>query len=152
MSRKSKLQRELWLMGLFKVPMIFYCRPRVDDISDDSVRIRIKSRRRTRNHLNSVYIGVFTVGADIAGGILAFDKVRYRNLKASILFKSLSAQYYKRAESDVIFECREGLLIDQMIDKSLETKERQNQKVSIDVFSNNEKVAEMVIELSLKVK
>ena len=71
---KSNL--ELYLFSFFKVPMLFYCRPRIVALDDEKVEIRLPLRRRTKNHLNSMYFGALAVGADVAGGFIAFDQQR----------------------------------------------------------------------------
>ena len=152
MNKIRKAQRDVMMLGLFKIPMLLFCRPRVEHIDDHVVRIRIPLKRRTRNHLKSMYIAVFSIGADIAAGILAFDKLRGTERKASVIFKSFKAMYHKRAMDDVIFSSESGPLIDQMIEQCIETGVRQNQLIPIKAYCDNELVAEMEIELSIKIK
>ena len=68
----NKMRWLLFLLGFVKIPMIRYTKPKLLMINDDDVRVKIKLRRRTKNHLNSMYFGALSVGADIAGGIQVF--------------------------------------------------------------------------------
>ncbi|GAM75988.1 hypothetical protein JCM19241_286 [Vibrio ishigakensis] len=45
-------------------------------IDEARVEVKIPLRRRTKNHLNSMYMGALVVGADVAGGFLAAMKAQ----------------------------------------------------------------------------
>ena len=68
----GKMRWLLFLLGFVRIPMIAYVRPKLLSIDENSVRVRIRLRRKTKNHLNSMYFGALAVGADIAGGIQVF--------------------------------------------------------------------------------
>ena len=78
-----------------------------------------------------MYIGALTVGADIAGGMIAIYKIRKSGRKARFLFKSMKADYRKRAEGHVHFSCEDGDAIDDLCAKAAETGLRQNMPVTI---------------------
>lgn len=151
-----KSQQELWLFGLFKIPLIFYCRPKIVAINAEEVIVKIPLRRRTRNHLGSMYFGALAVGADVAGGFLAFAMARAQNLKMSLAFGSFRADFLKRPESDVYFQCISGPLVQEMFNASKATGERQNQMVSINAYTIEKcekiEVAVFQLELSIKLK
>jgi hypothetical protein len=44
-------------LGWWKIPLIALVRPQVVEMGDDRCVIRIPLRRRTRNHLGSMYFG-----------------------------------------------------------------------------------------------
>jgi acyl-coenzyme A thioesterase PaaI-like protein len=149
----SRLRWMLRLMGWFKIPMIAYVCPRLISIDDETVEVKIRLRRRTRNHLNSMYFGALSVGADIAAGIYAFYFAEQMKSKVSFAFKSMQADFLKRAESDIIFVCSEGMLIREALEKSKSTGERINQPVNVLAKDkNNEVVATFVMTVSVKVK
>ena len=50
-SQKCKMTMFIRYFGFTKVPMIFYCRPKVLSISEESVTVRIRLRRKTKNQL-----------------------------------------------------------------------------------------------------
>ena len=150
---KSNL--ELYLFSFFKVPMLFYCRPRIIALNDEKVEIKLPLRRRTKNHLNSMYFGALAVGADVAGGFIAFDQINKSGEKISLVFKDFKADFLKRPEAAVHFLCEDGLLISKMIEETLSTKERVSNTVRINAFCpsiSDEIVAEFSLGLSLKVK
>lgn len=148
-----RLQWMLLLMGWFKIPMIGYVKPKLVFIDDDTVKVKIRLRRRTKNHLNSMYFGALSVGADIAAGIYAFYFAEQMKTKVSFAFKSMKAEFLKRAESDVVFVCSEGKLIQAAMKQSHTSKERINQPVTVLAYDQqNEVVATFVMTVSVKVK
>ena len=75
MSDKVKATLFLRYFGLTKIPLVLFVRPSVLHINDESAIIRIPFRRRTKNHLGSMYFGAMSIGVDLAGGILAIKKI-----------------------------------------------------------------------------
>ncbi len=148
-----KMQWMTFLLGFVKIPLIGFVRPRLIELSDEKVTVKIKFRRRTKNHLNSMYFGALAVGADVTGGIHAFYFAEKMNKKVSFAFKSMHAEFVKRAETDVIFECNEGAKIESIIAESFEKQIRINQLVRVEAKNlSNEIVATFDMEISVKVK
>jgi acyl-coenzyme A thioesterase PaaI-like protein len=150
--RKANLM--LSLFGMFKVPLIWYCRPKILEMDEQKVIVKIPLKRRTKNHLNSMYFGTLAVGADVAGGFLAIAKAEQHGKKVSLAFKAVEGQFLKRPEADVIFSCTDGKLIDQMLEQTMQSGERVNQAVTINAtcpsISGDEIVAKFSLTLSLK--
>jgi acyl-coenzyme A thioesterase PaaI-like protein len=141
----------LRLMGWFKIPMIAYVAPRLEELDERSVVVRIKLRRRTKNHLNSMYFGALAVGADIAAGIHAFYFAEQYGGKVSFAFKSVNAQFLKRATSHINFVSNDGEIVRQAIDESQKTGERVNSLVRVEAINTEkEVVATFDMEISVK--
>ncbi|MDI1352926.1 MAG: hypothetical protein PSV35_09225 [bacterium] len=145
----------LWYFGHFKVAMIGYLKPRIIKLTDSDIIICLPLRRRSRNHLNSMYFGALAVGADLAGGLHGFYHGDKAQCNLSLAFKSFQAQFVRRPESDVYFVCNEGEQVKEMIMESQKTGERKNKQLVIKAYTNYlttpEEVAHFVLELSLKV-
>lgn len=147
------MQRKLWLLGFFKIPMLFFCRPRIIVLNEQCAKVRIRLKRRSKNHLGSMYFGALSVGADVAGGILAFYFAECYGLKISFAFKSFEAQFLQRAESDIVFVCNEGDKIKQMVEEAKLKGERINRFVEVLGQDKTQTiVARFQLELSVKVK
>lgn len=144
------------LFAFTKVPLIWFCRPSIIHIDDNCIKVRIPLKRRNKNHLNSMYFGALAVGADLSGAFLAFHKVEKLGKKVSLAFKSVEGEFLKRPESDVIFTCTDGELIDSMLQESLQSGERINQLVTIVATCpkrhEDEPMAVFKLTLSVKVK
>ena len=147
----GKMRLILLLLGLFKIPMIGFVRPRIMEMDDQKVKIRIRLRRRTRNHLGSMYFGALAVGADLAGAI---HSVYFTGGKGmSMSFKSMHAEFLKRADGDVFFESKGGVIIREMIEESRDTGERLNRMVEVSAKNiKGELVAHFKMEISIKMK
>jgi len=154
LSPLQKANLYLSLFGFFKVPFIWLCRPKILKLDDKEVEVKIPLKRRTKNHLNSMYFGVLAVGADVAGGFLAMNKAEQQGEKISLAFKGVKGEFFKRPEADVHFKCVDGGVIDHMLESTLETGERINQDVTIIAtcpsLHGEEAMAEFSLTLSIK--
>jgi hypothetical protein len=102
-----------------------------------------------------MYIGVFTVGADLTGGLLTLSSIRKRKRKVVLIFKDFHADFLKRAEDDVHFVCEDGIAIQNLVRDAEETGERQNLSVQIVATVpkiSDEPVAKFILTLSIKKK
>tara|TARA_B100001146_G_C15866778_1_gene300086 strand:- start:28 stop:510 length:483 start_codon:yes stop_codon:yes gene_type:complete len=144
---------QIWLFGFTRIPLIFFCRPKVIHISEHALEVKIKLNRKTRNHLNSMYFGVLSVGADITGGFLAMKKIQAKKSNISLIFKDFHANFLKRAEGDVHFKCDEGALIKELVKKAEETGKRVSMPIHIIATVPSlslDPIANFVLTLSLK--
>jgi len=149
----KKMRRLLWLMGMFKIPMIAFVRPKLMLLDENKSQVRIKLKRRTKNHLKSMYFGSLAVGADIAAGLHAFYFAEESGVKVSFAFKAVKAEFLKRATSDVYFNSDEGQLVKNAFDEAMSTKERVNKWIKVEAKNtDNEIVAIFEMEISVKVK
>ena len=152
----SKITKLTWLVRLFgftKVAMIYYCRPKVIHVDDDSLEIKIPLKRRTKNHINSMYFGALAVGADVTGGFLAMPPIQKSKRKIVLLFKDFNAKFLRRAEADVHFICKDGKAVSDLVNKAIETGERQNYTLKIKATTpkiSDDVVAEFELTLSIK--
>ncbi|WP_104399815.1 DUF4442 domain-containing protein [Vibrio penaeicida] len=140
--------------GFFKVPLIWLCRPKILVLNEKTVEVRIPLKKRTKNHLNSMYFGALAIGADVAGGFMAMGKAQERGGKVSLAFKGVKGEFLKRPEGDVHFLCHDGNLIDEMLDETFQTGKRVNKSVTITAICPTLHAEEpmAVFELVLSVK
>ncbi len=142
--------------GLRKVPMLFFVAPSVVERTPERTVIKIPLRRRTKNHLGSMYFGVLAAGADLAAGFVAMEAIRKSGEPVSLIFKDMKAEFLKRAEGDTHFVCEEGVLVRDLVTKAIETGERVEMPVPIVAICpkklGDEPVARFVLTLSLKRK
>lgn len=149
----KKMQRLMWLMGVVQIPMIAFAKPRLKQLDDDKAVVRIRLRRRTRNHLKSMYFGALAVGADVAAGIHAYYFAKKSGDNISFAFKSVNGQFLQRATTDVSFESVDGKLVESAFLEAKKTKERVNQMVMVNAYNTQrEIVATFEMEISVKVK
>jgi acyl-coenzyme A thioesterase PaaI-like protein len=141
-----------WI-GLTKIPLLFYIGVSVAKISPERMVVRIPLRRRTRNHLGSMYFGVLCAGADCAAGAFAMYLIKQQPENISLIFKDFEAVFLKRAEGDVDFCCSQGTEIAELVTlaaASGERVERQFEVVATVPSLSDEPVARFKLTLSLK--
>jgi acyl-coenzyme A thioesterase PaaI-like protein len=144
----------LKLFGLTQVRLIAWTAARVVSMDHHRCVVRIPLRRRTRNHLKSMYFGVLCVGADVAGGLMAFALIKQRRADVSFVFKDIQGDFHKRAEADTLFTCSDGEIITRAVDETLATGERVNCPVTVVATCpetlGDEPVATFRLTLSMK--
>lgn len=149
----KNMKWKLFLLGFLKIPLINFCRPRLIKMDDTTVEVKIKLRRRTKNHLKSMYFGALAVGADVAAGIHAFYFAEKSGRKVSFAFKGVKAEFLMRAESDITFVSVEGELVQKAFDSSAASGERVNQPINVIAYNDKkEAVATFEMIVSVKVK
>jgi acyl-coenzyme A thioesterase PaaI-like protein len=139
-----------------KIPMFLWLGPRVLELDDEGCAIEIPFGWRSRNHLNSMYVGALCAGADLASGLNAARLIQGRFPKVRLVFADMRCEFMKRADGDVVFRSREGRRIAEAVRKADETGERVT--LPIEVIATvpkkygDEPVARFTMGLSLKRK
>ena len=148
-SEKTKATLLLRLFGQLKIPLISYVRPSVVAIDEKKIVVKVPLRRRTKNHLKSMYFGTHCTG-----GLLAMKFIEARPERISLVFKDFKAEFLKRAEDDTFFICDQGREISALVERASRSSERQEMEVSIRATVpskfGDEAVAEFTMTLSLK--
>ena len=151
----KKINLYLKLISFWKIPLLFYCRPKIIFLDEKTIKVKIKLKRKVKNHLGSMYLGALTIGADITAGYFAFHFLQLHKKKISLIFKDFHADFYKRAMGDVQFTCDMGNDIKEMINKSVKNPERVNLAVAVNATVpsiSNEIIARFILTLSVKTK
>lgn len=152
-SDKTRENFALRWFGLTKIPLLFYVGASIADVSPEHMVVRIPLRRRTRNHLGSMYFGVLCAGADCAGGALAMSLIRRQHQPISLVFKDFHAEFLKRAEGDVDFCCTQGKQITELVALAATSGERVERQIEVTATVptlSDEPVARFKLTLSLK--
>jgi acyl-coenzyme A thioesterase PaaI-like protein len=144
---------KLFWLGRLKIPLLHMVRPRLVGLNERECEVIIRLNRRTRNHLNSMYLAALVAGADVAAGIHAFYWADRFGWVMHFSFKSMSAEFLSRAESDVVFTTAEGENIRDMMLTALRDHERKSMNVQVEATdTEGRRVAIFLMELSFKVK
>ncbi len=145
---------QFWMFSFLKLPLVWWIGPRITELTESSMNVLIQFRRRTRNHVGSMYFGVLCVGAELAAGFLTMSLMKNQKGKYSLIIKDFQAQFFKRVEADAYFTCIEGNLIADAIKRAIQTNERQN--ITLNVIATvpakfgNEAVGKFVVTISIK--
>jgi hypothetical protein len=150
---KETLTVRAW--ALRNVFLLSFIKPRVIELSDDRCEIVIPLNWRTRRHdIHAMYLGAMCMGADVAGGLIAFRLVASTKAPVSFVFKDIRGEFFKRAEDDVHFICEDGPRIRALVRRTIDSGERQEETVTVTATVPTrlgvEPVARFALTLSLK--
>lgn len=152
-AEKTRETLSLRLFGLTRIPLLFYVGVSVTEVSPERMVVRIPLRRRTKNHLGSMYFGALCIGADCAPGAFAMYLIRQQPERISMVFKDFHAEFLKRAEGDVYFCCNQGKQIAELVAQAAASDERVERQVEVIATVPSlsaEPVARFKLTLSLK--
>lgn len=147
--------RGVRLWSLRNVFLLWFVKPSILEINERRCVVKIPLTWRTRrNDIHAMYLGVLCMGADVAAGLIAFDQIQKRKLNLSFVFKTVRAEFLKRAEDDVLFTNEDGFLIQDLIGRTLASGEREDAVVHVTATVpsklGDEPVAKFEMTLSLK--
>lgn len=149
-----KINAFLKIYSFLKIPLLAYVRPLVIENSKDKTVIKIQLNRRTKNHLNVMYFGALSIGAELVIALKAVDEIYQSGKKIDFIFKDFKGDFSKRADGDVLFICDEGQAVKDLITQALQTSERLEGKFKsyavVPSKSPDEKVATFELTLSVK--
>lgn len=149
-----RANRLLFMAGIFKIRLIWLVRPRITELNSDKIVIRIPLNGLTKNHLNSMYFGSLAIGADLAGGFMAFYFSRILNIPVQLVFSKVEGTFHKRPDGAVFFICEDGKTILDMLEETSLSDERVirpiHVKAHISPSFNEPPVASFILGLSLK--
>lgn len=153
-SLSDTAKMRLW--AFLKVPMILFIGPSIKVLDEDTCVVKVPLKRKTKNHLGSMYFGVMCTAADIAGGLIAMNSIQESGRNVSLVFKDFNAQFLKRAQGDCYFRNTQGKEIRQFVKKVIESGERMTMPVEIEATvpdqCGDEVIARFTLGLSLKLK
>lgn len=110
---------------MLKVPSAWICGVRIKELTNEKCRAEVKHRWINQNPFNSMYFAVQAMAAELSTGALVMSEIRESGKKISMLVQNNNASFTKKATGRISFECRDGKLIGEAIEKSIETGEGQ---------------------------
>ena len=144
-----------WI-GLTKIPLLYFARPSVVELTDEKIVVKIPLRRRTKNHLGSMYFGALAVGADVSAGLIAWRRIDESGVPINLVFKDIFGEFLRRPEADVHFTCTEGGEIDKLVQNAATSGEREEMPIHVTAtvpsLTGDEPVARFTLTLSIKKK
>ena len=147
---------KLKLFGLAKIPLLFATNPKVVKLDDSTAEVEIPLNYFTKNHVGCMYFGALSIGADCVVAMHALQIARsFPGYTVTPIFKDFRADFYKRAEDDVLFVCTEGEKIKQMVELAISSGERVTDSITATAYTPNlgsDPVAQFTLGLSLKAK
>ena len=111
--------------NFFKLPSVFFTGVRVKSIDNNSCTVKVKHRWINQNPFKSMFWAVQGMAAELSTGALVLMKIKQSGKKVSMLVTNNNASFTKKATGKITFICKDGHLIDQALNKSIDTGEGQ---------------------------
>jgi hypothetical protein len=150
---RETLKVRAW--AFWNVPLIWLARPSILQIDENRCELVIPLNWVTRRRdIHAMYFGTLAMGADVAGGLIAFNLITKSNLRVSFIFKDFKADFLKRAEGDVHFVNEDGPVVQELLRRTIASGEREEATVHVTATVpkklGSEPVAKFELTLSLK--
>jgi len=119
--------RTPWMMRLYflrRLPTLVFWGVRIHDIDVDRCVIRLPYGWRSQNPFRSTYFAAQSGAAELSSGLLAMMGIAGRG-KVSMLVTKVSSTFSKKADKAAFFECTDGPLLRETIQRALDTGEGQ---------------------------
>ena len=145
--------RKINLFMLYKLPSAYFCGVRVQSISNEKAVVKVRHKWINQNPFNSLYWAVQGMASEFASGILVMQEIKQAKRKISMLVTHQEGRFTKKATGKITFECTDGALIREAIQKSIDTKEGQVVHLKTKgVDAKGDIVSQFIYEWSIKVK
>ena len=137
----------------FKLPSAFWCGVRVKSISKQQCVVTVKHRWFNQNPFNSMYFAVQAMAAELTTGALVMMQIKNSGQKISMLVANNNGNFTKKATGRITFTCNDGHLIEEAIQRTINTGEGQTFWMkSVGINQKGEQVSELNFEWSIKLK
>lgn len=137
----------------FKLPSAFWSGVRVQGIDTNKCSATVTHRWINQNPFNSMYFAVQAMAAELTTGALVMMHIKLSKRNVSMLVTENKSFFSKKARGKITFSCAEGILIEDAIQKAIQTGEGQTLWLkSKGVDAQGDLVSEMEFQWSLKVK
>lgn len=147
--------RNRWLMRLYflqRLPTLFLWRVRIEEVTPEQCTISLPYGWRTQNPFRSTYFAAQAGAAELSTGLLAMLAIAGQG-RVSMLVTKVECQFTKKADGRAYFECTDGPLLQETVQRALETGEGQTVTVtSVARLKTGEEVSRSFITWSFKKK
>lgn len=138
---------------MFKLPSAYLCGVRLKELDNSKTIVIVTHRWINQNPFNSMYFAVQSMAAELTTGALVIKKIKESGKQISMLVTNHNGTFTKKAVGKIIFTCIDGHLIDEALQRTIETGEGQTILLkSVGVNENNEQVSAYEFEWSVKLK
>ncbi|MES2939450.1 MAG: DUF4442 domain-containing protein [Pseudomonadota bacterium] len=151
---QSLQAKAMFHLAVRRVPMMRYVQPRLEELSAQKVVVSVPLSRRTRNLHDSMFIGAFSIAADLVAGVFP---IRYMFATGHVvppIVKTSSAQFYKRVGGRAHFTCIQGEELSRVCEEAARTRQRIETPIEVLVTAPEEfgdqPVARIEMLLSIK--
>ncbi|MFL1896734.1 DUF4442 domain-containing protein [Aquimarina sp. 2-A2] len=145
--------RKLNLFSLFKLPSAWLCGVRVKSIDNEQCTVSVTHKWINQNPFNSMFWAVQGMAAELSTGALVVGYIEDSKKKISMLVAQNNATFTKKATGRITFQCTDGPLIKEGIQRAIATGEGQTVWMrSVGKNCEGIEVSQFNFEWTIKVK
>lgn len=145
--------KKLNTFTMLKLPSAWLCGVRVKSIGGTSCTVSVKHRWVNQNPFKSMFWAVQGMAAELSTGAMVISRIRASGKKISMLVANNNASFSKKARGRITFTCNDGNLIDEALQKTVETGEGQTFWMrSVGTDENGDVVSTFNFEWTVKIK
>lgn len=145
----SKLNR----FTMLKLPSAYVCGVRAKHIEGTKCIVTVRYRWMNQNPFKSMFWAVQGMAAEFSTGALMMMKIKESGKPISMLVVGNESTFTKKATGLITFICDDGKLIDEAINKAIETREGQTLwMTSIGTNEEGQEVSTFKFQWSIKLK
>lgn len=144
---------KLNVFTMLKLPSAYFCGVRAKHIDNVKCVVTVRHRWINQNPFKSMFWAVQGMAAEFSSGCLMMLKIKESNKPISMLVVKNESTFTKKATGLITFICDDGKLIDEAINKAIETREGQTLwMTSIGTNEEGQEVSTFKFQWSIKLK
>lgn len=116
------------LFSVLKLPLLAFITPEFTEFTNEKCVVKVRLGYRTRNHLNSMYFGALSMGAELSIAAAAIQAIQDSGKKIDFIFKDFDAQFLKRGDAAVLFTCDQVAGVRELVEQAAHSTERFERK------------------------
>jgi hypothetical protein len=141
------------IMLLTQLPIAWIAGLKLFSYSEEACSISVKLGFLNKNPFKSMFWAVQGMAAELSTGLLCIDNIKKSKHHVSMLVVEQKAQFFKKAKGKIIFSCKQGMDIKDIIQKAIATKESQTITLKSDGLDEaGDKVSSFEFVWSFKLK
>ncbi|HLX90802.1 MAG TPA: DUF4442 domain-containing protein, partial [Puia sp.] len=102
---------------LFQIPSAFFSGIKIRQLDEDECIVSVPFKWFTRNPFRSTYFACLGMAAEMSTGALCLASIQRKKASVSMLVTHVETHYFKKAIGTTFFSCKEGLQIDEVIER-----------------------------------
>lgn len=135
----------------FKLPSAYWSGIRLKEIDNEKASASVKYKWFNTNPFKSMYFATQSMAAELSTGALVAFKTMEHKDDFAMLVMSHEGSFTKKATGRINFLCKDGSLVDEAINKSIETGEPQSITMkTVGVDEQGDQVSQYTFTWSIK--
>lgn len=137
----------------FKLPAAWWCGVRLTYIDEQKAVTSVKHRWFNQNPFRSMFWAVQGMAAELSTGAMVIRQIQKSGKNISMLVANNKATFTKKATGRITFTCEDGHLIEEALQKTIDTGEGQTFWMkSVGVNKDGIEVSTFHFEWTVKIK